>query len=70
MQQLCRAILFLITTWMFNVELLKDNTYEGGRVRLFVGNRRSGRANVSPGRVQEKWPVDNSASMIPNSIIL
>ena len=21
----------------------------------------SGRVNVSPGRVQEKWPVDNSA---------
>ena len=31
-----------------------------GRVRLFVGNRGSGRVNVSPGRVQEKWPVDNS----------
>ena len=32
-----------------------------GRVRLFVDNRGSGRVNVSPGRVQEKWPVDNSA---------
>ena len=35
-----------------------------GRVRLFVGNRGSGRVNVSAGRVgsrvQEKWPVDNS----------
>ena len=31
-----------------------------GRVRLFVGNRGSGRVHVSPGRVQEKWPVDNS----------
>ena len=33
-----------------------------GRVRLFVGNRGSGRVNVSPGRVQEKWPVDNSGT--------
>ena len=33
-----------------------------GRVGLLVGNRGSGRAvNVSPDRVQEKWPVDNSA---------
>ena len=31
-----------------------------GRIRLFVGNRGSGRVNVLPGRVQEKWPVDNS----------
>ena len=35
---------------------------ESGRVRLFVDNRGSGRVNVSPGRVQEKLPVDNSAS--------
>ena len=33
-----------------------------GQVRLFVGNRGSGGVNVSPGRVQEKWPVDNSGS--------
>ena len=36
-----------------------------GRVRLFVGNRGSGRVGstfrrVGSGRVQEKWPVDNS----------
>ena len=31
-----------------------------GRVRLLVSNRGLGRVNVSPGRVQEKWPVDNS----------
>ena len=34
-----------------------------GRVRLFVGNRGSGRINVSPGRVQEEWPVDNSGML-------
>ena len=43
-----------------NVELMKHSTY-GGRVKLFVGNRGPGLVNVSPGRVQEKWPVDNSA---------
>ena len=36
-----------------------------GRVRLFVGNRGSGRVGsgqrfAGSGRVQEKWPVDNS----------
>ena len=31
-----------------------------GQVRLFGGNRESGRVNVSSGRVQEKWPVNNS----------
>ena len=36
-----------------------------GRVRLFVGNRGSGRVGstfrrVGSGWVQEKWPVDNS----------
>ena len=30
-----------------------------GRVRLFVSNRGSGRVNVSPGWVKEKWPMDN-----------
>ena len=30
-----------------------------GRVRLFVGYRGSGRVKFSPGRVQEKWHVDN-----------
>ena len=31
-----------------------------GRVRLFVGNRGSGQRSGGSGRVQEKWPVDNS----------
>ena len=31
-----------------------------GRVRLFVGNRGSGQRFAGSGRVQEKWPVDNS----------
>ena len=38
-----------------------------GWVRLFVGNRGSGRVGstfrrVGSGRVQEKWPVDNSVT--------
>ena len=40
-----------------------------GPVRLFVRNRGLGRVNVSPsrvrsGRVQEKWPVDNSGTSL------
>ena len=31
-----------------------------GRVRLFVSNRVSGQRFAGSGRVQEKWPVDNS----------
>ena len=52
-----------------------------GRVRLFVCNRGSGRVNVLPGRVgstfcrvglgrvQEKWPVDNSDSQLASIVI-
>ena len=37
-----------------------------GRVRLFVGNRGSGQRFAGSGRVQEKWPVDNSDAHVVN----
>ena len=34
-----------------------------GRVGLFLGNRGSGQRFAGSGRVQEKWPVDNSGAL-------
>ena len=64
----CNKILYcsLLATWMLNSWNIVHIAGVGwgrvgsGRVRLFVGNRGSGQVNVSPGRVEEKWSVDNS----------
>ena len=37
-----------------NVHMGEESGCGSGRVRLFVGNRGSGRVNVSPGRVGSK----------------
>ena len=42
----------------------EESGRRSGRVRLLVSNRGSGRVNILPGRVQEKWPVDNCVSEI------
>ena len=55
-----------LATWMLNSWKIvhMGGRVESGRVRLFVGNRGSGRVNDSPGRVgpKKKWPVDNSVT--------
>ena len=67
--------LYIFPVGNLNVELKEVGRVGSGRVRLFVGNHGSGRVgsgrvgsgrvgsgrvNVSPGRVREKWPMDNS----------
>ena len=54
----------LLATCMLNL-WNTSGWVRSGRVRLFVGNRGSGRVGsgqrfVGSGRAQEKWPVDNS----------
>ena len=55
---------------------IKECTYGGrvrprvgsGRIRLFVGNLGSGQRFAGSGRVQEKWPVDNSVGISTDRI--
>ena len=59
MQQYYRI---LFTVGNMNVELMKHRytISTEGRVGSDFLSAIAGRVNVSPGRVQEKWPVDNS----------
>ena len=64
-----RYLIYVIIKLLINNYSIKLCTYErrvgprvgSSRVRLFVGNRGSGQRFAGTGRVQEKWPVDNSA---------